>query len=91
MDRSQADAIAQAILSPDPAAQEALRRKRAKEDWLLIERRKIAWLTLVGFAIGIAIAYLTAHPLTVGGLWGAILGSAIGGVWVSWRSARYAA
>lgn len=91
MDESQADAIAQAMLSPDPIAQEALRRKRAKEDWLLIERRKIAWLTLAGFPVGAGISCLAGERISSGGLWGAIAGSAIGALWVSWRTSRYAA
>jgi hypothetical protein len=92
MDKSQADAIAQAILTPDPKTREALHKRRAQEAWLLAEKRKVAWLTLVGFAIGAAAAHFyLGERFTVGGLWGGLVGAAIGWVWIGWRSRRRAA
>ena len=91
MDKSQADAIAQAILAPDLEAQEALRRKRAKEAWWLAEKRKVAWLVLAGFAVGAAAAHYAGERFTVGGLWGGISGGAIGWLWIGWRNRRHAA
>ena len=90
MDRSQAEAIAQAILAPDLEAQEALRRKRAKEAWWLIEKRKVAWFILVGFAVGAAIAHFVGERFNAGGLWGAISSGAIGWLWVGWRNCHAA-
>ena len=91
MDKRQAEAIAQAILSPGREAQEALLIKRAREAWWHAEKRKVAWLILVGFAVGAAIAYYSGDRFTVGGLWGAISGGAIGWAWVGWRNRRHAA
>lgn len=91
MGKSQADAIAQAMLTPDLKAQEALRRKRAKEAWWHAEKRKVAWLMLAGFAVGIVAVQFTGARFTTGGLWGAMSGGAIGWLWVGWRNRRHAA
>lgn len=90
MDESQADAIARAILTPDIEAREALRRKREKEAWWLVEKRKVAWLALAGFPVGAVIAHFTGERLTAGGLWGAIAGGAIGWIWIGLRNRRRA-
>lgn len=90
MDESQADAIARAILTPDIEAREALRRKREKEAGWQAERRKVAGLVLVGFAVGAAAAQLTGERFTTGGLWGAIAASAISLLWFAWRKRRRA-
>lgn len=79
-------------------ATQALGRKREhalmgkQEDLLLLEKRKVAWLALVGFAIGAAAAHFYAgQRFTVGGLWGSIAGAAIGWLWAAWRIRRNAA
>ncbi|WP_339357491.1 hypothetical protein [Xanthomonas cassavae] len=81
----QADAIAQAVLHGDPAGQEALRVKHAKKAWELADRRKVAALGLIGFALGAALAPMHgAHWIRVGTV--SSLGAAgIGWIRVSWR------
>jgi len=91
MDKTQAEAIAQAILQPDLKAQEELRRKKEKAAWLLAEKRKVAWFILTGFAVGAAFAYVNDTPFTTGGLWGAISAGAFGWLLVGWRTLRRAA
>jgi hypothetical protein len=90
MDRSQADAIAQAILQPDLKAQEEIRRKRAVEERSLADRRLVAWFSLPGFAIGAAMAYFTGHRFTNGIIWGGVAGGVIGWAVVWWRRRRSA-
>ena len=88
MDKSQADAIARAVLEPDPKVQAALRRKRELEARDLADKRRVAVFMLVGFAIGALIAYLVGERFTAGGLWGGIAGGAVGWALVWWRNRR---
>jgi len=78
MDRTQADAIAQAILAPDLDRQEETRQKRAIEAAYLSRKRKVAWFALVGSAIGAAAADLSGTSLSVGVIWGGLASSALG-------------
>lgn len=91
MEKSHADAIARAILEPDLKAQEELRRKRAAETQQLAEKRKVAWLGLLGFAIGALAAHLMGERISVGGLWGGMAGAAAGWAIALWRNSRRAA
>jgi hypothetical protein len=50
MDKTRADAIAQAILEPDLRAQEEIRLKRAREDADLARRRRVALFLLLAQA-----------------------------------------
>jgi hypothetical protein len=50
-ERSQADAIAQAIMQPDPEAQAALQARRAHEAMQLARQRRASAVALVGMAI----------------------------------------
>ena len=86
MEKTQADAIARAILEPDLRAQEELRTKRALEAAHHARKRRIAWFTLAGCGIGAAVAFLSGERLLLGFLWGSIAGSAVG-----WLVARRAA
>ena len=88
VDRSQADAIVQAILEPDLKVQEEIRRKRAADERGLAEGRKIAVFMLVGFAIGALSAYLMEEGISAGGLWAGIVSAVIGRLIISWRSSR---
>src|SRR3546814_14966589 len=88
MDKSQANAIAQAILQPDLNAQEDIRRKRTAKEQSLADRRLVAWFSLPCFAIGAAVAYFTENRFSTGILWGGLLGSAIGWTVVWWRRHR---
>jgi len=90
MDKSQANAIAQAILEPDLKAQEEVRRKRAAHERSLADRRLVAWFSLPGFAIGAAVASFTGHRFTIGVILGGIAGSLIGWAVVWWRRRRVA-
>jgi hypothetical protein len=78
MERTQADAIAQAILAPDLNRQEEARQKRAIEATYLSRKRKVAWLALVGAAIGAAVAYLSGTSFSTGVIWGGLVSSALG-------------
>jgi hypothetical protein len=88
MDRNQADAIADAILEPDPASREAIARKRAAYQRSLAERRLVALFMLPGCATGAAAAYLAGMRFTEGVIWGGVAGGAIGWSLVIWRRAR---
>jgi hypothetical protein len=85
MEKTQADAIAQAILEPDLRAQEELRNKRAVESAQLARKRRIAWLTLAGAGIGAAVAYFSDVHFPIGVIWGGLAGSAVG--WLITRRA----
>ena len=89
MDKSQAEAIAQVILQPDPA-REKIQRRKAREAWWLAERRKVALLVLVGFAIGAAVGLQLGQRFSVGGLWGGMAGAVVGWIWIGLRSRRHA-
>ena len=91
MDKTQADAIAQAILQPDLEAQEKIRRKRAAEEQILAGRRSVAKLALLGMAIGGAAVYFAGGRLTEGIIWGGLAGGVIGWAAVWWRNRRPAA
>ena len=89
MDKSQAEAIAKAILEPDMKAQEEIRRKRLVESQSLASRRKVAWFALVGALAGAGVAQLAGFRFTQGIIWGGLLAAAVGWLFVSAR--RHAA
>ncbi|WP_338339370.1 hypothetical protein [Xanthomonas euvesicatoria] len=78
MDKSQAEAIAQAILQPDLEAREKIRRRRAAKDRALAGRRMVGWFSLSGFVIGAGVAHLTGYRFTDGIIWGGIAGGGVG-------------
>ena len=88
MDKSQAEAIAQALLQPERKAQEELRRKRSEHARWLLEKRKVAWLALAGFVAGAAVALFAGQRFAIGGLSGAFIGAAIGWLWIGVRHRR---
>lgn len=91
MPRQQAEAMARAVLEPDPIAQAALRRKREAEARSLSIRRWMALFALVGFAVGAAAAFALGERFTVGGLWAGTGGAAVGWAVGAWRNRRRAA
>ena len=91
MQKSQAEAIVDAILEPGVKAQEDLRRKREAERRSLAKSRFTAAFVLVGFVVGATAAYLAGNRFTFGGLWGAICGAAIGQIIGTWHGRRRAA
>lgn len=85
MEKTQADAIAKAILEPNLRAQEEQRSKQAVESAQLARKRQIAWFTLTGAGIGAVIAYISGVRFSIGIIWGGLAGSAIG--WLITRRA----
>ncbi|KAB7766798.1 DUF3040 domain-containing protein [Xanthomonas maliensis] len=85
MDDLQADAIARAILQPDPRLQEALRRKRAAEQRRRADGRLVAGMALLAMAIGALVAQWNGAGIAVGVMWGAVIGGLIGRAMASWR------
>ena len=90
VDKSQAEAIARAILEPDLEAQKAIRSKRAAEERSLADRRLVAWFSLPGFVIGAAVAHFTGNRFSNGIIWGGIVGAIVGWIVVWWRRHRSA-
>lgn len=86
MKSSQADAVAQAMLTRDSAEEYALRLKRAKEAQWLIEQRKIAGLGLAGFVACAAVAHFCGQRLMIGELLGSLVGAVAGWIWISGRN-----
>lgn len=72
MNRTQAEAIADAMLARDPERQERLRLRREAEARQLREGRKLAVVALVAMAVGGVIAYLTDHHFATGALYTAL-------------------
>ncbi len=85
MNRTEADAIAQAILASATQAQQDRRRaldeKRAQEAQTMANKRRVAALALIGAPLGVAVAWLLAQRLSDGLIWGALAGAALG--WAS--------
>lgn len=78
MNKTQADAIAQAILERDQRRQNELRSKRATQLAQLARKRRVAWFCLAGCATGAAIAYFGGARFTAGVILGGLAGSVIG-------------
>jgi hypothetical protein len=91
MDKTQADAIAQAILQPDREAQEKIRRKRAAQERTLAGRRSVAKISLLGIVIGGTAVYFAGGRVIDGIIWGGLAGGVIGWAAVWWRGRRSAA
>lgn len=91
MDKTQAEAIAQAILEPGMTVEAAIRRKRSAETRQLAEKQKIAWLGLAGFAVGAVAAHLLGERFAVAGLCGGAAGTVIGWLIMGWHNRRRAA
>jgi len=85
MDKSQADAIVQAILSPDAAAQEEVRRGRAADAMQMMRKRKVAWFALGGSCIGAAASCFGGAQFALGVIWGGLAAAVIG--WLATRRA----
>ena len=86
MDKTQADAIAQAILQPDLLAQQQIRLKRAREDADLALRRHAAVFALIGSGLGALVAHYLDYRFSLGIIWGGL-----GGALVGWLVKRRAA
>ncbi|WP_305804663.1 hypothetical protein [Stenotrophomonas sp. YIM B06876] len=90
MDKTQAEAIAQAILEPDLRAREEFVRKREKQAVALARQRKVARAALAGAAMGIAGAYLLGGHIVTWALQGSIFCGLLAqlGAWLGGRSRR---
>lgn len=80
MQQTHADAIARAILEPDPAARAAIQRKRDAEAQQRVESRRLAWLVLLAMPVGALVAHATGHDFASGALYGGFAAVAIAGV-----------
>ena len=78
MDKTQADAIAQAILEPELRARKEVLRKRAAKSVELARKRRVAWFSLVGACVGSVIAYYGGIRFSLGVIYGGLAGSAVG-------------
>jgi hypothetical protein len=83
MDKSQAEAIVEAILEPNVHAQEEVQKNRAAAAKLHAAKRRVAWFSLAGFGLGAVVAHFISVPLVAGALWGGLAGSAAG--WLASR------
>ncbi|QRN42965.1 hypothetical protein GDR29_20685 [Xanthomonas oryzae pv. oryzae] len=87
MKPSEADAIAQAILTRDPAEQEALRLERARQAQWRSEQRNVAGpRALPVFVAGAVVAHVLDDRWVVGGLVGNLLGAGVAWIWISMRN-----
>lgn len=78
IDKTQAEAIAQAILEPDLQMQEELRRKREADARRLAFQRRVAAFALAGAGVGAAVGYFAFGQFSRGVIVGAILGFLVG-------------
>ena len=90
MDKLQADAIAQALLQPDPKARDEIRRKRAAQARQEADRRLVALFAIPGFVIGAVVAHYSGYRFTKGVIWGGVVGAMIGWAIVWLRRRRSA-
>lgn len=77
MEKSQAEAMAAAILEKPLAEQQVLQRKRQAQAHALAEKRRVAQFSLVGMGVGAPVAWLLGQPTSLGVLWGALAASAV--------------
>jgi hypothetical protein len=78
MDKSNLDAIAQAILEPGVRAQDEIRRKRQAKAAQIARNRRIARYALAGSCIGAAVAYFSNTHLFGGFVLGGLAGWIVG-------------
>jgi len=81
MDKTQADAVSEAILEPHLRAQEAraseIRARRAAAEALDARKRVSARFALVGMAVGAAVAHVGGFRYIEGAIWGGLAGFAV--------------
>ena len=85
MQKSQSDAMVDAVLAPDPEFREQLRQRESAEARSLAERRLVAVWTLVAMALTGTVAYLGGPPVSRAIIWGGIAGSLACWSVVWWR------
>lgn len=81
MDKTQADAVSEAILEPHRRDQDArmvrMREKRAAAEVLMKRKRMAAVFALAGMAIGSAISHFVGFRFTDGVIWGGLAGATL--------------
>lgn len=81
MDKTQADAVSQAILEPHLREQETraseIRARREAAAALHARKRLAAWFALGGMGVGAAIAYFSSLHFAQGLIWGGLAGAAL--------------
>ena len=75
MQKSQSDAMVDAVLAPDPEFREQLRQKESADARSVAERRLVAVWMLVAMALAATVAYLGGHPVSSAIICGGIAGS----------------
>lgn len=84
MEKTRAEAIAQAVMEPDVRVQEELRARRAEEAAQLARRRRVATFMLAGCGIGAVAGHFGGAGFSNGVIWGGFISAAVG--WfVTWR------
>lgn len=78
MEKSQADAAAEAVLSPEVRKQEEVRKQRASKAAHLARKHRVAWFVLAGCAIGTGAAYSSGTSFLLGFHLGGLAGLAAG-------------
>jgi len=82
MERTQADAVAEAILEPhlreQQARHEAMQARRAEEALVMRRKRRAAWFVLAGWGLGLLVAWACGFALLQGTIWGGLSGALIG-------------
>jgi F0F1-type ATP synthase assembly protein I len=78
LDKEQAEAVSEALLSPARAAQEAAQKRKDEQRRKLVAQQRLALFVLAGLAIGGAVGYLFYGKLFPSGLVGIALGLAVG-------------
>lgn len=86
MDREQADAAAQAVLTPELQEQEEARRQHALKQAIKVRQRRVAMWGLVFAVEGVGVAYLCDQRWIYGAVIGALIGYLLGWVFTRRRS-----
>ena len=88
MQKSQSDAMVDAVLAPDPEFREQLLQKESADARSVAERRLVAVWMLVAMALAGTVAYLYGQPVSRAIIWGGIAGSLACWSVVWWRRRR---
>lgn len=84
MDKTQAEAAAQAVLLPSREAQEEMRRSKAIQARKLAQQRFISRFALLGLVAGVVIGYFMHKNMLAFLGFGGAVGIVVGGVVASW-------
>ena len=82
MDKSQADAVAQAMLQPNITAEEVIQGKKIVASRRLAEQRFVARLGLLGCTLGATVAYFAGLRFALGIICGGVASLIAGWVFI---------